>query len=84
MVASTHKVRCSVIVLLDIVFLATEPVLGRERSRESGLEPRFVPPSQQAGIDLHPALAGHLHHLLDSGPHAHVPYVGSFWRQPAV
>jgi ADP-ribose pyrophosphatase YjhB (NUDIX family) len=69
---------------LDIVFLATEPVLGRERSRESGLEPRFVPPGQLAGIDLHPALAGHLHHLLDPGPHAHVPYVGSFWWQPAV
>ena len=69
---------------LDIVFLATGPVLGRERSRESGLEPRFVPPGQLAGIDLHPALAGHRHHLLDPGPHGHVPYVGSFWQQPAV
>ena len=68
---------------LDIVFLATEPVLGRERFREPGLEPRFVPPGQLAGIDLHPALAGHLHRLLDPGPHGHVPYVGNLWRQPA-
>jgi ADP-ribose pyrophosphatase YjhB (NUDIX family) len=66
---------------LDIVFLATEPVLGREHSRESGLEPRFVPPGQLAGIDLHPALVGHLYRLLDHGPHGRVPYVGNFWRQ---
>jgi 8-oxo-dGTP diphosphatase len=66
---------------LDIVFLAAEPVLGRERSREPGLEPRFVPPGQLAGIDLHPALAGHLYRLLDPGPHGHVPFVGNFWRQ---
>lgn len=69
---------------LDIVFLATEPVLGRERSREPGLEPRFVPAGQLAGMDLHPALAGHLHHFLDPGTRGYALYVGNFWRQPAV
>jgi len=70
--------------LLDIVFLATEPVLGREYSREPGLEPRFVPPGQLAGLDLHPSLAGHLGRLLDPGTHGYAPYVGSSWRQPTV
>jgi 8-oxo-dGTP diphosphatase len=70
--------------LVDIVFLATEPVLGRERSREPGLEPHFVTPGQLAGLDLHPALAGHLQRLLDPGLHGYAPYVGNIWRQPAV
>jgi hypothetical protein len=76
-VASGYEVRCSVIVLRQHAV----PVLGRERSREPGLEPRFVPPGQLAGIDLHPALAGHLYRLLDPGPHGQVPFVGNFWRQ---
>jgi 8-oxo-dGTP diphosphatase len=70
--------------VLDIVFLATEPVLGREHSREPGLEPHFVPPDQLAGLDLHPSLAGHLHRLLDPGVHGYAPYVGNFWRQSTV
>jgi 8-oxo-dGTP diphosphatase len=70
--------------LLDIVFLATEPVLGRERAMEPGLEPHFFSPGELAGMDLHPALAGHLHRLLDPGPHGHATYVGNAWRQPAV
>jgi 8-oxo-dGTP diphosphatase len=69
--------------LLDIVFLATERVLGRERAREPGLEPHFISPGQLSGMDLHPAMAGHLHRLLDPGPHAYAPYVGNAWRQPA-
>jgi 8-oxo-dGTP pyrophosphatase MutT (NUDIX family) len=32
--------------LLDVVFIATEPVLGREHGREAGLVPRFVRPDQ--------------------------------------
>ena len=69
---------------LDIVFLATEPVLGRARCLEPGLEPHFVPPGQLAGINLHPGLAGHLQRLLDPGPHQYAPYIASLWRQPAV
>jgi 8-oxo-dGTP diphosphatase len=70
--------------LLDVVFLATEPVLGRERPREPGLEPHFVSPGQLAGMELHPALSGHLHRLLDPVPHGYAPYVGNAWRQPAA
>jgi 8-oxo-dGTP diphosphatase len=70
--------------ILDVVFLATEPVLGREHAREPGLEPHFVSPGQLAGLDLHPALAGHLQRLLDPGAHKYAPYVGNFWRQSAV
>jgi 8-oxo-dGTP diphosphatase len=67
--------------LLDIVFLAAEPVLGRAHSQEQGLEPRFVTPGELSGLDLHPALAGHLHRLLDPGPRLHAPYVSNLWRQ---
>ena len=70
--------------LLDIVFLATEPVLGRERCQEPDLEPHFVPPDQLAGLNLHPPLAGHLNHLLDPGAHGYAQYVGNFWRQSAA
>lgn len=70
--------------LLDVVFLAAEPVWGREHSREPGLEPHFVSPDRLAGLDLHPVVAGHLLRLLDPGPHGYAPYVGNLWRQPAV
>ena len=70
--------------LLDIVFLAAEPVLGREHSREPGLDPHFVPSSQLARLNLHPALAGHLYRLLDRDVHVYAPYVGSIWRQPTA
>ena len=70
--------------LLDIVFLATEPVLGREHCREPGLEPHFVPPGQVTRLDLHPSLAGRLDRLLDPGLRGYAPYVGSSWRQPTV
>jgi 8-oxo-dGTP diphosphatase len=70
--------------MLDIVFLATEPVLGRAHCREPGLEPQFVPPDQLTGLELHPSLAGNLHHLLDDGGQRYAPYVGNFWQQPAV
>ncbi len=69
---------------LDIVFAATEPVLGREHSLEPGLEPRFVPPDRLAELNLHPSLAGRLTGMLDPGPHRYAPYVGNSWRQPAA
>lgn len=69
---------------LDIVFTAIEPLIGREHSREPGLEPHFVPPGQLAELDLHPSLAGPLNAILDPGPHGSAAYVGNFWRQPAV
>jgi 8-oxo-dGTP diphosphatase len=69
---------------VDIVFLATEPVLGRAHSREPGLEPHFISPGQLAELDLHPSLAGHLYRLLDPGAHGYAPYVGNFWRQSTI
>lgn len=66
--------------LLDIVFLAAEPVFGMEHSRESGLEPCFVPSGRLAGLNLHPGLAGHLNRLADPGPHGYAAYVGNAWR----
>jgi 8-oxo-dGTP diphosphatase len=68
--------------LPDIVFLATEPVLGMEHARESGLEPCFVPPGRQAGLNLHPGLAGHLNRLADPGHHGGAAYVGNAWPPP--
>ncbi|HUB21270.1 MAG TPA: NUDIX hydrolase [Streptosporangiaceae bacterium] len=66
--------------LLDIVFLAAEPVFGMEHSREPGLEPCFVPPGRLADLNLHPGLAGHLNRLADPGPHGYAAYVGNAWR----
>jgi ADP-ribose pyrophosphatase YjhB (NUDIX family) len=63
--------------VLDVVFAAPEPVLGMAHCREPGLEPRFVPPDQLAGLDLHPSLAGRLQRLVDPGPHEHAAYVGN-------
>lgn len=65
--------------LLDIVFLATEPVLGREQSREPGLEPHFIGRDQLTELVLHPSLAGHLLRLLDLGGYGYAPYVGNWW-----
>lgn len=45
--------------LLDVVFAVNVPVLGRECSREPGLEPRYLPSDQLADLKLHPSLAGH-------------------------
>jgi 8-oxo-dGTP pyrophosphatase MutT (NUDIX family) len=70
--------------VLDIVFVATEPILGREHSREAGLEPHFVPANHLAELDLRPALAGQLNGILDPGSHGFAAYVGNIWRQPAA
>lgn len=70
--------------LLDIVFAVNEPVLGRETSREPGLEPHYLPSGQLAGLNLHPSLAGRLSRLLDSGDRRFASYIGNLWRQPTV
>jgi 8-oxo-dGTP diphosphatase len=44
--------------LLDIVFLASEPVLGMEHSREPGLEPCFVPPGPPGRPEPAPRASG--------------------------
>jgi 8-oxo-dGTP diphosphatase len=62
---------------LDIVFLATEPALGRELPREPGLEPQFVSSGRLPHLVLHPPVSGHLIRLLDPGASQHAPYVGN-------
>ena len=66
--------------VLDIVFVVSEPILGRESSREEGLEPRFIPPDQLAGLKMHPSLAGHLGRFLDSGARGCAAYISNLWR----
>ncbi len=66
--------------LLDIVFSVNQPALGKESSKEQGLEPQFVSLDQLANLNLHPAVAGHLSRLLDSGAPEHAAYVGNIWR----
>lgn len=61
--------------LLDVVFIATEPVLGREHGREAGLVPRFVRPDQMAGLRLHPPFAAKLIRLTDRVPQGFAAYV---------
>lgn len=68
--------------MLDIVFATTGPVLGREHSREPGLEPHFVSPDQLAELNLHPSLAVRPDGIIDPGSHGYAPYVGNIWRLP--
>lgn len=63
--------------LLDVVFHAREPVMGRERCQEPGMSPQFVTRDQLPGLALHPRLAGHLIRLLDPGPHEFAQYVNN-------
>jgi 8-oxo-dGTP diphosphatase len=53
--------------LLDIVFQATEPVIGRERCQEPDMMPQFTTRDQLPGLTLHPTVAGYLIRLLDPG-----------------
>jgi len=62
--------------MLDIVFVATGPVLSREYCREPGMGPCFIPADQLPGLVIHPAVAGQLIRLLDPGPHQeHASYM---------
>ena len=63
--------------LLDVVFVATDPGLGREVAREPGLEPCFVPQDRLSGLVLHPPVAAHLIRLLDPGAGQFAHYVGN-------
>jgi 8-oxo-dGTP diphosphatase len=65
---------------LDIVFHASEPVIGRERCQEPGMRPQFATPDQLPGLTLHPTLARQLIRLLDPGPHEYAPYVSNVLR----
>jgi 8-oxo-dGTP diphosphatase len=66
--------------LVDVVFLATEQVIGRERCQEAGMRPQFVAPDQLPELTPHPTFAGQLIRLLDPGPHEHAPYVSNLLK----
>jgi ADP-ribose pyrophosphatase YjhB (NUDIX family) len=68
--------------LLDVVFHATEPVIGRERCQEPGMRPQFTTRDQLPGLTLHPTVAGYLIRLLDPGPHEYAAYVHNSLRSP--
>jgi 8-oxo-dGTP diphosphatase len=68
--------------LMDVVFHATEPVIGRERRQEPGMTPQFTTRDQLPGLTLHPTVAGHLIRLLDPGPHEYAPYVSNPVKSP--
>ena len=63
--------------LLDVIFHAAEPVIGRERCQEPGMRPQFTTRDQLPGLTLHPRVAGHLIRLLDFGSHGYAPYVNT-------
>ncbi|HUB42872.1 MAG TPA: NUDIX hydrolase [Streptosporangiaceae bacterium] len=63
--------------MLDIVFLATDGVIGREQRQEPGMQPHFVPQSQLPGLVLHPPIGGQLIRLLDPVPHQHAGYISN-------
>lgn len=48
-----------------------------EVTRETGLEPCFVPPDRLTSLTLHPPVAAHLIRLLDPGVSRSIPYVGT-------
>jgi len=64
--------------VLDVVFLATDPVMGHEQRREHGMQPSFVAPEQLAGLALHPPISGQLIRMLDPGRHQNAAYIGNF------
>jgi 8-oxo-dGTP pyrophosphatase MutT (NUDIX family) len=68
--------------LLDIVFVATEPVLGREHCCEPGLVPCFIRPDQTPGLRLHPNFAAQLIHLTDPIPHGYAAYLRNSMQPP--
>ena len=62
--------------MLDIVFVASGPVLSREYCREPGMGPSFLSADQLPRVVIRPAITGQLIRLLDPGPQQpHAAYV---------
>jgi 8-oxo-dGTP diphosphatase len=53
--------------MLDIVFVASGPVLSREYCREPGMGPSFLSADQLSRVAIRPAITGQLIRLLDPG-----------------
>jgi ADP-ribose pyrophosphatase YjhB (NUDIX family) len=66
---------------VDLVFAADGPARGQTPTTcEPGLEPEFVPFPDLRGLDLRPALAGHLPGFFHRGTKRYAPYLGTLWR----
>lgn len=66
---------------VDIVFAGTEHGAKVEpQTRETGMEPSFVPVDQVNGLDIRPPVAGHLRGMLGNGGRRYAPYLANLWR----
>jgi 8-oxo-dGTP diphosphatase len=66
--------------LVDLVFLATDPVRGEPDAQEEGMEARFVPLRALSDLVLRPPIAGHLRGLHPGGRARTAAYLGNLWR----
>jgi 8-oxo-dGTP diphosphatase len=66
--------------MVDLVFLATDPVRGEPEAKEEGMEARFVPLRMLSGLVLRPPIAGHLRGLHPGGRTRTAAYLGNLWR----
>jgi len=66
--------------MVDLVFLAADPVRGDPDAREEGMEARFVPLRALSDMVLRPPIAGHLRGLHPGGRVRTAAYLGNLWR----
>jgi len=66
--------------MVDLVFLAVDPVRGEPDAQEEGMEARFVSLRVLPDLVLRPPLAGHLRSLRPGGRARTAAYLGNLWR----
>ena len=66
--------------MVDLVFLAADPIRGEPDAQEEGTEARFVSLSALSGLVLRPPIAGHLRGLHPGGRARTAAYLGNLWR----
>jgi 8-oxo-dGTP diphosphatase len=66
--------------MVDLVFLALDPVRGEPDAQEEGMEARFVSLRALSDLLLRPPLAGHLRALHPGGRARTAAYLGNLWR----
>ena len=66
--------------MVDLVFLALDPVRGEPDAQEKGTDARFVPLRMLSDMVLRPPIAGHLRALHPGGRARTAAYLGNLWR----
>jgi 8-oxo-dGTP diphosphatase len=66
--------------VVDLVFLASDPVRGEPDAQEEGMEARFVPLRLLSDLALRPPIAGYLRGLHPGGRVRTAAYLGNLWR----